>query len=58
MKIKLSRLFRKLRAINERYREPRMVLSPLVRKALLALRIYLFALVALMLFKFITLVQG
>jgi hypothetical protein len=56
--MKRSRLLRKLRAINERYREPRMVLSPNVRRALFALRIYLFTLVALMAYKFITMVQG
>jgi len=56
--MKSSRLVRRLREINERYRVPRMAMSPLVRKALLALRIYLFVLVALMMYKFITMVQG
>jgi hypothetical protein len=49
-----SRLLRKLREINERYREPTMVMSPLVRRALMALRLYLLALVLLMLYKFTT----
>jgi hypothetical protein len=49
------RLVRKFRAINARYRKPRIGMSPPVRAALMLLRGYLVLLVALMLYKFVTL---
>ena len=48
-------LFAKIRAINARYREPRIEMSGAVRLSLLVLRVYLLALVALMVYKFILL---
>ena len=39
-------LFAKIRAINARYHEPRIVMSGAVRLSLLVLRVYLLALVA------------
>jgi hypothetical protein len=52
-------LFAKFAAINARYREPRVEMSRGVRFALLALRVYLLLLVALMIYKFVSIVtQG
>jgi hypothetical protein len=52
-------LFVKIRAINARYHEPRIEMSGAVRMSLLVLRVYLLALVALMIYKFVLLVtQG
>ncbi len=52
----LSGNIAKVRAINARYAHPRLVMSPAVRWSLLALRIYLLTLVALLFYKFYTLV--
>jgi len=46
---------RKIRDINERYRTPQIEMSPRVRIALLALRLYLLFLVGLMVYKFVLL---
>jgi hypothetical protein len=51
-------LLAKIQEINARYREPRIAMSGRVRVALLALRLYLFALVGLMVYKFIQLLAG
>jgi len=52
-------LVAKLREINSRYREPRIGMSRAVRASLMALRIYLLLLVALMIYKFVAIVtQG
>ncbi len=52
-------LFGKIHAINARYREPRIEMSGAVRLSLLVLRVYLLALVALMIYKFVLVVtQG
>jgi len=51
-------LFAKISEINFRYREPRIEMSGAVRLSLLALRLYLFALVGLMIYKFVQLVTG
>jgi len=53
-----SRLIGKFHSINVRYRNPRIGMSRAVRSSLMALRIYLLVLVALMLFKFVTLVAS
>ncbi len=50
-------LYAKISEINARYREPRIEMSGAVRMSLLALRIYLIALVALMVYKFATIVM-
>ena len=56
---KLRNLFVKLSEINSRYREPRIEMSGAVRSSLLVLRVYLLALVALMIYKFVLIVtQG
>jgi len=55
----LRNLAAKFAAINARYREPRIEMSGAVRFSLLALRVYLLALVALMIYKFVLIVtQG
>jgi hypothetical protein len=55
----LRNLFDKFAAINSRYREPRIEMSGAVRLSLLVLRVYLLALVALMIYKFVLIVtQG
>ena len=46
----------KIHDINSRYREPRIEMSGAVRLSLMVLRLYLFALVGLMVYKFILLV--
>lgn len=51
-------LVAKIAEINARYRQPRIAMSGAVRLSLLALRLYLFALVGLMVYKFIVLVAG
>jgi hypothetical protein len=47
-----QRLTRTFRTINDRYRTPRIGMTPAVRTSLMVLRIYLLVLVALMLYKF------
>jgi hypothetical protein len=52
-------LFAKIRAINARYHEPRIEMSAAVRLSLRVLRVYLLALVALIIYKFVLIVtQG
>ena len=46
-----------VRAVNRRYAEPRLKMSPAVRWSLLSLRIYLLILVGLLAYKFVTLVK-
>lgn len=48
----------KLSEINTRYHEPRIGMSRAVRWSLLALRLYLFTLVGLMIYRFVLLVVG
>jgi hypothetical protein len=55
MRARLKRLFRKIEEINQRYREPRIEMSPAVKTSLLFLRVYLLVLVCLMVYKFILL---
>ncbi|MGO9718415.1 MAG: hypothetical protein ACLPV8_07185 [Steroidobacteraceae bacterium] len=52
----LRNLFAKFAAINSRYREPRIQMSGVVRLSLLVLRVYLLALVALLVYKFVLIV--
>ncbi len=49
------RFRQKIRDINERYRTPGMAMSRGVKASLMALRVYLLLLVALMIYKFVTL---
>jgi hypothetical protein len=55
---KKPRIFAKFAEINHRYRTPRIATSPAVKFALLALRVYLFGLVALLVVKFILVLRG
>ena len=48
----------KIREINLRYQQPRIEMSGAVRWSLLALRLYLFALVGLMVYRFVILAMG
>ena len=43
--------------INRRYQTPRIAMSPAVRLSLMALRVYLLFLVALMVYRFVVLVS-
>ncbi len=54
----LSRVVRKFRTINARYQTPRIRMSPPVRVSLLVLRVYLLLLIALLLYKFATVVSA
>jgi hypothetical protein len=47
----------KVREINRRYATPRLQMSHTVRLALLMLRLYLFVLVGLLAYKFITILS-
>ena len=47
----------KIKEINKKYSKPRLKTTPLVRAALLALRIYLIMLVIILIYKFYTLVR-
>lgn len=50
-------LFSKIADINSRYRQPRIEMSGAVRLSLMVLRVYLIALVGLMVYKFVTIVM-
>jgi hypothetical protein len=53
----LKRPIEKIREINRRYSKPRIKLSRGVKFSLLMLRLYLVAIVLLLLFKLITLIR-
>ncbi len=42
--------------INEKYRNPRIKMTPMVRWSLLALRVYLIIMIIILAYKFVTLV--
>jgi hypothetical protein len=46
-----------VRRVNQKYREPRIIMTPFVKVCLISLRVYLFTLIGLMVIKFITLVK-
>jgi hypothetical protein len=48
----------KIREINTRYAKPKVEMSPLIKFSLTGLRLYLFVLVVLLLYKFITLIPA
>ncbi len=52
-----SHSFAKVREINAKYATPSIEISGWVKFALLSLRLYLLALIGLLLYKFITLVR-
>ncbi len=45
-----------LRDINEKYKTPHIRMTPMVSWSLLLLRIYLFGMIAVLLYKFVTVV--
>lgn len=47
-----------IRDINEKYKTPRIKTTPMVSASLLVLRLYLIAMLLLLLYKFITLVTA
>ena len=47
----------KVREINQKYSQPRLHMTPLVKASLLALRIYLILLVMILVYKFYLVVQ-
>ncbi len=47
----------KVNEINEKYSKPRLKMTPLVRAALLALRLYLIMLVIILIYKFYTMIR-
>ncbi len=49
-----NRLARKIQEINQRYSKPHIEMSRGVRIALAALRVYLFLIVGLIIYKFVT----
>ncbi|MGA2642288.1 MAG: hypothetical protein ABSG21_15445 [Spirochaetia bacterium] len=51
-------LFDRIHEINRRFRTPHVKMTPGVKFALLMLRIYLLLLVAILFFKFFTLIAG
>ena len=53
----IDRVVASVRDINQKYRQPRVQITPGVKFALLALRLYLFIMVGLLLYKFITLIK-
>ena len=57
----LTRIYQSMRAqareINTRYSKPSIAMTPLVRVCLLFLRFYLFLLVGLLVYKFVTVVS-
>ena len=58
---RISNVFRgwrkKVNDINKKYSKPRLKMTPLVRVALIALRLYLIMLVFILIYKFYTLVR-
>ena len=54
----LTKLLSKVREINARYRDPRIEMSGAVRLSLMTLRVYLLLLVALMVYKFVSILRG
>jgi len=53
-----SSLIHGVRAVNRKYRTPKIEMTPFVKVCLFVLRLYLFALVGLMIFKFTMAARG
>ena len=51
----IRQFLEKIREINERYAKPKVEMSPAIKFSLAGLRIYLLAIVGLLIYKFITL---
>jgi hypothetical protein len=47
----------KIKEINEKYKQPRLKMTPLVKVSLLVLRLYLIMLVIILVYKFYTVVS-
>ncbi len=54
----LARRFEKITEINRKYAQPRIKMTPAISLALLLLRIYLLLLVAILFYKFFTIVMS
>ena len=54
----IQRAIRKIREINEKYKTPKIRMSRGVKIAMVFLRLYLLFLVVILIFKFITTVNG
>jgi uncharacterized membrane protein YidH (DUF202 family) len=54
----LSRWFVRITEINRKYAKPRIKITPLISIVLLLLRIYLLLLVAILFYKFFTIIAG
>jgi hypothetical protein len=54
----LSKRFERISEINRKYAKPRIKMTPMISVALLLLRIYLLLLVAILFYKFFTIVAG
>jgi hypothetical protein len=52
-----ARRFARIIEINKKYRKPRIAMTPLTRIVLLLLRIYLLLLVAILFYKFFTIIM-
>lgn len=46
-----------VKTVNEKYRKPEIEMTPFVRVCLIGLRVYLFTLIGLMLYKFIVIAK-
>jgi hypothetical protein len=51
-------IFDAVKEINEKYKHPKIKMTPMVKWSLLALRIYLFFIIFILLFKFISVLSG
>ena len=54
----MSSFLNKIREINQRYKYPKIHQSRAVKISLLIMRIYLLFLVALLIYKFVTVIRG
>jgi len=53
-----ARRFARITEINRKYRTPRIAMTPMTRIVLLLLRIYLLLLVAILFYKFFSIITG
>lgn len=54
----IGRRFKKINEINKKYATPQIKMTPQVKLALLILRLYLLFLVAILAYKFATILEG
>ena len=55
---RFKNMVRTIRTINQKYQKGHLKTTPLVRASLLFLRLYLFLLIAILVFKFVQAVRG